>query len=176
MSTDRRTELREAAFLLLFRADFYPKEDMAQQIRDFFEGEDSFSEKERQRVADKVMAVLEKQDEIDAELEKYSIGWKVRRMSKVDLTILRLAVYEMKYDEKVPVSSAINEAVELAKNYGEEHSPSFVNGILAKTAKNASAPAPTKEEEPSEEEPVSEKEPSEEEPASGLAAEVKNEG
>ena len=136
MSIDRRTELREAAFLILFRLDFYPKEDMEAQVKDFFEGEDSFSEKERRTIADKVMGVVAKQEELDAELEKYSIGWKVKRMSKVDLTILRLACYEMKYDDKVPVSTAINEAVELAKNYGEEHSPSFINGILAKVAKN----------------------------------------
>ena len=136
MSIDRRTELREAAFLILFRMDFYPKEDMEAQVKDFFEGEDSFSEKERRTIADKVMGVVAKKEELDAELEKYSIGWKVKRMSKVDLTILRLACYEMKYDDKVPVSTAINEAVELAKNYGEEHSPSFINGILAKVAKN----------------------------------------
>ncbi len=136
MSTDRRSELREAAFLILFRMDFYSADEMEAQVKDFFEGEDGFSEKERNSVANKVMGVLEKQEEIDAELDKCSIGWKVRRMSKVDLTILRLAYYEMKYDEKVPVSTAINEAVELAKNYGEEHSPSFVNGILAKAAKD----------------------------------------
>lgn len=136
MSVDRRTELREAAFLILFRMDFYQKEDMEAQIKDFFEDEDCFSEKERQMISNKVLGVLEKQEEIDALLEEYSIGWKVKRMAKVDLTILRLACYEIKYDEKVPVSTAINEAVELAKNYGEEHSPSFVNGILAKVAKN----------------------------------------
>ena len=57
-------------------------------------------------------------------------------MSRVDLTILRLACYEIQYDDNVPVSTAINEAVELAKSYGEENSPSFVNGILAKVVKN----------------------------------------
>lgn len=136
MRVDRRTELREAAFLLLFRLDFYPEEDMEGQVKDFFDGEDEFSEKERRQVADKVMGVLENKKEIDSILESCSIGWKVKRMSKVDLTILRLACYEIKYDEKVPVSTAINEAVELAKNYGEEHSSSFVNGILAKVARN----------------------------------------
>lgn len=136
MKTDRRTELREAAFLLLFRAEFYPVEDMEGQIKDFFQGEDEFKESERQKVADKTMSVLERLGEIDAILEKYSIGWKVKRMAKVDLTILRLAVYEIRYDENVPVSTAINEAVELAKNYGEGSSPSFINGILAKVAKH----------------------------------------
>lgn len=136
MKIDRRTELREATFLILFRMDFYSKEDMEAQVKDFFEGEDGFTEEERQYIGDKVISIAEKQEEIDAVLDEYSIGWKVKRMSKVDLTILRLAYYEIKYDERVPVSTAINEAVELAKNYGEENSASFINGILAKVAKD----------------------------------------
>ena len=136
MKVDRRTELREATFLILFRLDFYQKDELAGQVKDFFEGEDGFTEKERQYIGDKVLSIADKQEEIDRILDEYSIGWKVKRMAKVDLTILRLAVYEIKYDEKVPVSTAINEAVELAKNYGEESSPSFINGILAKVAKN----------------------------------------
>ena len=61
-------------------------------------------------------------------------GWKVSRMGKVDLTILRLAVYEMKYDEDVPVKVAINEAVELSKKFSGDDSPAFINGILGKLA------------------------------------------
>ncbi|MBQ9815640.1 MAG: transcription antitermination factor NusB [Lachnospiraceae bacterium] len=135
---DRRSELREAAFLILFRADFYPPEELASQVKDFFEGEEEFTEKERQQIADKVVAVAQMIPEIDRALDEISVGWKTRRMTKVDLTILRLAYYEIKYDDKVPVSSAINEAVELAKNYGTENSGSFVNGILAKVAKDES--------------------------------------
>ena len=132
MKTDRRTELREATFLILFRMDFYPKEEMEEQVKDFFEGEDGFTEAERQYIGDKVISIAEKLDEIDQVLDEYSIGWKVKRMSKVDLTILRLAYYEIKYDEKVPVSTAINEAVELAKEFCGEKSPSFINGVLGK--------------------------------------------
>ena len=133
---DRRSELREAAFLILFRADFYPPEELTAQVKDFFEGEDEFTEEERQQIADKVVAVANMIPEIDSVLDEISVGWKTRRMTKVDLTILRLAYYEIKYDDNVPVSSAINEAVELAKNYGTESSGSFVNGILAKVAKD----------------------------------------
>ena len=136
MKIDRRTELREAAFLLLFRLDFYSKQDMTDQIKDFFDGEDAFTEDDKQAVSNKVLAICELADEIDALLNSVSVGWKVKRMSRVDLTILRLACYEIQYDENVPVSTAINEAVELAKSYGEENSPSFVNGILAKVVKN----------------------------------------
>lgn len=136
MRIDRRSELREAAFLLLFRLDFYERCDLPEQIKDFFDGEDAFSDDEKQAVANKVLSIAELVDEIDALLNHVSVGWKVKRMSRVDLTILRLACYEIQYDENVPVSTAINEAVELAKSYGEENSPSFVNGILAKVVKN----------------------------------------
>ena len=103
-----------------------------------FEGEEEFSEKDRAQTADKVMGVCARVKDIDEALDAISVGWKTRRMTKVDLTILRLAYYEIKYDENVPVAAAINEAVELAKKYGTENSASFVNGILAKVAKDES--------------------------------------
>ena len=77
-------------------------------------------------------AVAEKVPKIDESINAVATGWKTGRMGKADLSILRLAVYEMKYDDEIPVSVAINEAVELAKKFGSEESPSFVNGILAK--------------------------------------------
>ena len=85
-------------------------------------------------------------EEIDQILNDYSRGWKTTRMSRVDLTALRLAVYEMKFDEDVPVGVAINEAVELAKMFGGEDSGSFVNGILGKIAsgKKETGEAPKK--------------------------------
>ena len=70
--------------------------------------------------------------DLDAKLDQVASGWKTRRMGKVELTILRLALYEMEYDSAVPVKVAVNEAVELAKKFGGKDSPSFVNGILAK--------------------------------------------
>ena len=137
MRVDRRTELREATFLLLFRVDFHQEKDLQWQIKNFFDGEDDvFTEEEKEFIGNKVLRIAEIIESIDADLNEISIGWKVKRMAKVDLTILRLAYYEINYDENVPVSTAINEAVELAKSYGEENSPSFVNGILAKVVKN----------------------------------------
>ena len=72
--------------------------------------------------------------ELDKQIEEVSVGWKLNRMSKVDLAILRLAAYELLLDENIPTGVAINEAVELAKKYGGDSSSSFVNGILAKLA------------------------------------------
>ena len=132
---NRLSQLREVAFLILFRADFYEAGQMKEQIKDFFEGEDSFKKSEKEKVAAKVLNIVNLLPEIDAALDSISEGWKTRRMAKTDLTILRLAYYEIVYDESVPAGVAINEAVELAKAYGETNSPSFVNGILAKVVK-----------------------------------------
>ena len=71
---------------------------------------------------------------MDGLLNQKAEGWNTARMGKVDLTILRLAVYEIRYDDSVPTGVAINEAVELAKKFGQEASAGFVNGILAKFA------------------------------------------
>ena len=73
--------------------------------------------------------------EIDALLDETSEGWRTGRMSKVDLNLLRLAVYEIRFDEDIPTGVAISEAVELAKQFGGEESSSFVNGILGHIAK-----------------------------------------
>lgn len=133
--TDRRTELREAVFLILFRLDFHDETEIREQVDDFFEGEDEFTEEEQQYIFRKVMNVVFCIKEIDAALDELSVGWKTKRMTKVDLTVLRLAYYEITYDDQVPPAAAINEAVELAKSYGTDSSGSFVNGILAKAVK-----------------------------------------
>ena len=80
------------------------------------------------------MDVSARVEEIDRKLDEVTEGWSVKRMGKVDLAVLRLAVYELLYDEDIPTGVAINEAVELCKKYGGEESPAFVNGVLAKLA------------------------------------------
>lgn len=130
-----RRELREQIFLLLFRVEFNDPADMPEQIRMFLEDDETVrSEKDMAYISDKYGKLMEKLPEIDKSLEDKSEGWDVARMGKVELTILRLAFYEMKYDEDVPVSVAINEAVELAKKFGQDNSGGFVNAILAKFA------------------------------------------
>ena len=80
----------------------------------------------------RVEKIMELIPEIDEKINEIAEGWRTRRMGKVELTILRLAVFEMKYDEEIPEKVAINEAVELAKKFGGDEAPAFVNGILAK--------------------------------------------
>ena len=100
----------------------------------YLEQEEIAGERDRAYIMDKTAAVAARVEEIDGLLNQYSTGWKTKRMNKADLSVLRLAVYEMEMDADVPVSVAINEAVELAKRFGGEDSPSFINGILAKIA------------------------------------------
>ena len=83
-------------------------------------------------IGEKTAKVAKLIPEIDEKINAVAKGWKTQRMGKADLSILRLAVYEMQYDEEIPVNVAINEAVELAKKFGSDDSPAFVNGILAK--------------------------------------------
>lgn len=133
-----RREMREHIFKILFLREFNPSEEMPDQIRMYFESLEELAPINEAYMQNKYEKILEHLDEIDGTLNLASSGWKVSRMSKVDVNILRLAVYEMKYDEDVPVKVAINEAVELAKKFGGDDSSSFVNGILGKIAKELS--------------------------------------
>lgn len=130
-----RREMREHIFKLLFLGEFNETEEMQEQIQLYFEGLSDLQPTEQAYMENKYTLVKEHLEEIDALLNEKSAGWKTKRMSKVDLNILRLAVYEMKYDEDVPVKVAINEAVEISKSFGGDDSASFVNGILGKIAR-----------------------------------------
>jgi N utilization substance protein B len=140
----RRRELREHIFKLLFMTQFNSEEEMLQQLANYFDGLVDLEEKDQTYMQEKYTRVASHLGEIDGILNEYSAGWRTDRMSRVDLTALRLAVYEMKYEsEDVPVGVAINEAVELAKCFGGDTSGSFVNGVLGKIAsgrKDSGAP------------------------------------
>lgn len=143
----RRT-LREHCFKMLFCTDFYPPEEANEQIEEYFQSKSEeetdengktervhsvqLSEDEERECREKVDSCLKKMSEIDEKLADVSEGWKLKRMGRVELTILRLACFEICFDETVPERVAINEAVELAKKFGGDDSPAFVNGILAK--------------------------------------------
>lgn len=129
-----RRELREQIFKLLFRVEFNSPEDMPEQEALFFAQEDAAQGEDADHISDKFNRISQRIPELDSLLNEKAEGWNTARMGKVDLTILRLAVYEIRYDDSVPTSVAINEAVELAKKFGQEASSGFVNGILAKFA------------------------------------------
>jgi len=91
-----------------------------------------------------VLGVIEHRDELDKYIEKYSKGWKLHRISKISAAILRTAIFDMLYVEDVPTGAAINEAVELAKEYEEKETVAFINGILGSFARAELAPASEK--------------------------------
>lgn len=138
-----RREMREQVFKLLFRVEFNDEDAMSEQKKLFFEedgvavSEDddiTVSENVREEISCKYEKIVEKIAEIDEMINEKAEGWKTGRMGKVDLTILRLAVYEIVFDDDIPTQVAINEAVELAKKFGRDESGKFVNGVLAKFA------------------------------------------
>lgn len=134
-----RRQLREYTFKLLFHANFYDKEELEEQASNYLEecmypqeGQLLLIEKEKEELEQRFSQIVEKLPEIDEEISQAAEGWKLNRMNKVDLSIIRLAGYELMFDSDVPGKVAINEAVELAKSYGGDESPQFVNGVLAK--------------------------------------------
>ncbi len=131
-----RSKLREKVFRLLFRVEFYPKEEFADQEALFFrdEEQEQMTEEESQFVSQTVEDIREKLTDVDAAISEHMKGWNLDRIGKVELTILRLAVYEIRFADEIPVSVSINEAVELAKRYGQDEASAFVNGVLAKFA------------------------------------------
>lgn len=130
-----RRELREQIFKLLFRVEFNTAEEMPDQVKYFFEDDETrASELDQAEIEVKFQKISDKLSEIDQMINDKATGWNVGRMGKVDVAILRLAVYEICFDEDVPTVVAINEAVELAKKFGQDESPAFVNGVLAKFA------------------------------------------
>ena len=129
-----RRELREHIFRLIFRMDFHSEEEMTEQEYFYLDNLVGISDEERQYIQKKADAVREMKEALDQQIDAVADKWQTGRMMKVDLTIIRLAAYEILHDADVPTGVAITEAVELAKRYGTDQSPAFVNAILAKLA------------------------------------------
>lgn len=128
-----RRDIREQVLKLLYMRDFHEPEELNEQIDRYFEIYTSFEESDKETIISRYNCILEKLPEIDMILSDATTGWKLTRLGKLELNLLRIAIYEIKFDEDVPGKAAINEAVELAKLYGgNDNSYGFVNGILAK--------------------------------------------
>lgn len=132
----RRHEQREQLFKLLFRVEFNSMDDMPEQVKLFFQDDEvEYTEAIMESIQDKYTKIQEKLPQIDGLLNEKAEGWNTERMGKVELAVLRIAVYEILFEEDVPDMVAINEAIEIAKKYGQEASGGFVNAILAKFIK-----------------------------------------
>lgn len=127
-----RRALRENIFKMLFRVEFHEADEMNDQLALFEEQLEGLKEADLAYIKEKTTEVIAHLKEIDDQINEKAIGWKTSRMGKVDLSIIRLAIYEIQHDDEVPKKVAINEAVELAKKFGTDESPAFINGVLAK--------------------------------------------
>lgn len=135
-----RHEQREQLFKLLFRVEFNSPDDMPEQVKLFFQDDEiQYTEVTMEAIRKKFDGIQDKRLEIDSMLNEKAEGWNVERMGKVELTVLRIAVYEMLFDEDIPDTVAINEAIEISKKYGQAASGSFVNAVLAKFVKKQEA-------------------------------------
>ena len=130
----RIRELREHVLRLLFSMEFHEAAEFDEQAALYTGALVEPTEKEVAYIHDKCAQIFEKRDWLDEKINAVATGWKTDRMSKTDLILIRIALYEMIEDDEVPTGVAINEAVELAKRYGSDDSARFVNGVLAKLA------------------------------------------
>lgn len=131
-----RHEQREQIFKLLFRVEFHSMEDIPEQVRLFLTDDEVFElEKDTEYVSERFDMIKSKITELDELINKNVDGWSTDRMGKVELAVLRLGVYEILFDDSIPGRVAVNEAVEIAKKYGQENSGAFVNAVLAKFMK-----------------------------------------
>ena len=128
-----RREIREQIFQILFGVEFHTVEELNEQMELALDRENMKAE-DYSYITEKLIDICQKTQQIDAAINATAKGWKTSRMGKVDLTLIRLAVYEIRYEESIPTKVSINEAVELAKKYGNDGTPAFVNGVLAKFA------------------------------------------
>ena len=127
-----RREIREQIFKMLFQMEFHSEEELEEQFQLVMEELEETDEVKRAYIEQKLSEIRNHLAEIDALINERATGWKTNRMAKVDLALIRLAAYEMKYEADIPTGVAINEAVELAKIYSSDGAPSFINGGLAK--------------------------------------------
>ena len=131
-----RSAIRENAFKLIYSLEIQKAENTEEQIDLFFESNDIKDEEAKKYIKNVILGIEENKEQILSNIEKnLKEDWKLSRISKMDLSILELAIYEIEFSE-IPYKVAINEAVELAKKYGEDKSKNFVNGILASVVKD----------------------------------------
>ena len=133
-----RTETRKVAFEFIYSVELQKivKDEYSEQIDLFLDSKNVSDEKVKEYIEDAIYGIEEHKDEILQQINsELSEKWELSRLSKISLAILKLAIYEILY-KKLPYKVVINEAVELAKSYGDDNTPSFVNGVLASVVKN----------------------------------------
>jgi len=130
-----RSSIREQAFKIIYSLEIQKEQNLEEQIELYIESNEINDKNAKEYINDAVLGIERNKEDIISLIEKnLKAEWKIERISKIDLSILKLAIYEIKY-KNLPFKVVINEAVELAKKYGEDSSKNFVNGILASIVK-----------------------------------------
>lgn len=130
-----RSAAREETFKLIYSLEVQREKTLSECIDLYLESEEIDDEKTIQYIKDTVNGINEKESDIVEQISKnLKPGWKIERISKIELALLKIAIYEILYTD-TPFKVAINEAIELSKKYGEDNSSVFVNGILASIVK-----------------------------------------
>lgn len=128
----KQRAFKEQVFKLLFRAEFNTREELLEQLPFYFEaGDMTVSEEDRGKIEERLVAILDHMPEIDEQIASKLQNWKPERIGKVELAVIRMTAYELQTDTRAPVGLVINDAVELAKKFGQEGAGQFVNGVLA---------------------------------------------
>ncbi|MDO5475719.1 MAG: transcription antitermination factor NusB [Eubacteriales bacterium] len=136
----KQKAFKEQVFKLLFRAEFNTKEELLEQLPFYFEAGDlTVDETDRRRIEERLIAILDALPEIDAQIASRLRNWRPERIGKVELAVIRMTVYELQQKPDVPVGVAINDAVEIAKKFGQDGAGQFVNGVLASFVPGQSA-------------------------------------
>ena len=131
----KRSAIRELTFRLIYSLESQRTDDLEEQIELYIQCNEVEDNEAKEYIKDAIIGIRENINEIQGLIEKnLKADWKIDRISKIDLSLLKLAIYEIKY-KKIPYKVAINESLELAKKYGEEASKNFINGILASVVK-----------------------------------------
>lgn len=131
----KRSAIRELTFRLVYSLEIQKTDDLEEQIELYLQCNDVEDNEAKEYIKDAVIGIKEYNMEIQGLIEKnLKADWKIDRISKIDLSLLKLAIYEIKY-KKIPYKVAINECLELAKKYGEDTSRNFINGVLASVVK-----------------------------------------
>ena len=132
---------RELTFKVVFSTNFQNDvtdvENLIENLVKDNELKEEVTSEDRKYIEEIAFGVLKNTEELDEQIKKYLKGWTMDRIGKTDLAILRLAIYEILFRDDIPYKVSVNEAVELAKSFGEDSSPSFINGVLAGIVKDS---------------------------------------
>lgn len=131
-----RRNARKHIFNLVFQTEFNVETDIKETIETYTEEYEDFQKGESDFVSREYRGILANIESIDSYIDKYAIGWSVQRLAKTDLAILRMGVYEIVFDDEIPDAVAVNEAVELAKEFSGDKAPAFINAVLSKIVKS----------------------------------------